>query len=61
MLTLSRKPQQSIHIGDDITITVHEVVGSKVYLTIEAPRDVPVYRDEIYAKIVAGIAPDAKP
>lgn len=59
MLTLTRKPQQSIHIGDDITITVQAVIGEKVRIAVEAPRDVPVYRDEIYAEIVAGVAPDA--
>jgi carbon storage regulator len=49
MLVLSRKTNQSIMIGDEIEITVLSVSGEKVRLGIKAPREVPVYRDEVYA------------
>lgn len=61
MLSLTRKPQQSIRIGDDITITVQGVVGEKVRIAVEAPRDMRIYRNEIYDAILAGVEPDAKP
>lgn len=61
MLSLTRKPQQSIRIGDDITITVQGVVGEKVRIAVEAPRDMRIYRNEIYDEILAGVEPDAKP
>jgi len=51
MLVLSRKKNESIVIRDDIVITVVEVQGDKVRLGIEAPREVPVHRREVYEKI----------
>jgi carbon storage regulator len=51
MLVLTRKPDQSIMIGDDIKISVLSVVGEKVRLGIHAPSDVPVFRTEIYLEI----------
>ncbi len=51
MLVLTRKPNQSIMIGDDIEITVLSIAGDKVRIGIRAPREVPVYRDEVYAEI----------
>jgi carbon storage regulator len=51
MLVLSRKKNESIVIRDDIVITVVEVRGDKVRLGIEAPREVPVHRREVYEKI----------
>ncbi len=53
MLVLSRKTNQSIMIGDEIEITVLSVAGEKVRLGIKAPREVPVYRDEVYAEVNA--------
>ncbi|CAB4347621.1 unannotated protein [freshwater metagenome] len=53
MLVLSRKTNQSIMIGDEIEITVLSVSGEKVRLGIKAPREVPVYRDEVYAQVAA--------
>lgn len=47
MLTLSRKPDEVICIGDSIRVTVREVRGSKVWIGIEAPRDVKIVREEI--------------
>ena len=51
MLVLSRKKNESIVIRDDIVITVVEVRGDKVRLGIEAPKEVPVHRREVYEKI----------
>jgi carbon storage regulator len=51
MLVLSRKQKQSIRIGDDIQITVVQVEGNRVRLAIEAPRHVPVHREEIAERI----------
>lgn len=50
MLALSRKPNESIKIGENITITVVDVQGGKIKLGIEAPRDVPVMRSELENK-----------
>jgi carbon storage regulator len=51
MLVLSRKPNQSIMIGSDIRIVVVGLDRDQVKLGIEAPRDVPVHRFEIFAEI----------
>ena len=51
MLVLSRKKNESIIIRDDIVITVVDVRGDKVRLGIEAPKDVPVHRREVYDAI----------
>ena len=48
MLVLSRKQNERIRIGDDITVTVVEIQGDKVKIGIEADRAVPVHREEIY-------------
>ncbi len=53
MLVLSRKKNESVVINDNITIVVVEIRGDKVRLGIEAPKDVPVHRKEIYDAIQA--------
>ncbi|KJR43604.1 Carbon storage regulator [Candidatus Magnetoovum chiemensis] len=53
MLVLTRKSDEAIKIGDNITITVIEVKGNKVRLGIEAPSTVRIYRKELYDKIEA--------
>lgn len=53
MLVLSRRTSESIVIDDRIVITIVEVRGDKVRLGIEAPRDVPVHRQEVYVAIKA--------
>ena len=51
MLVLTRKSDESIKLGDDITITIVEVKGNSVRLGIEAPAGLRIYRKEIYDKI----------
>jgi carbon storage regulator len=52
MLVLSRKKNESIVINNDITIVVVEIRGDKVRLGVEAPKEVPVHRREVYDAIV---------
>ena len=52
MLVLSRKKGQSIVIGNEIIITVKEIRGKNVRLSIQTPGKVPVYREEIHREIV---------
>jgi carbon storage regulator len=51
MLVLTRKTNQSIMIGDEIEVSVLAVSGDKVRVGISAPRDVPVFRKEVYLSI----------
>ena len=51
MLVLSRKQYEAIVIGKDIVIEVVEIRGDKVRLGIEAPREVPVHRKEVFEAI----------
>ena len=51
MLVLTRKSNQSIMIGDDIEVSVLSVTGEKVRIGIQAPRDIPVFRKEVYIEI----------
>jgi len=53
MLVLTRKTNQSIMIGDDVEISVLAVTRDKIRLGITAPRDVPVFRKEVYLSIKA--------
>jgi carbon storage regulator len=52
MLVLSRKKDEKIIIGDNITLMVIEIRGDKVRLGIEAPKDVSVHREEVYEAIL---------
>lgn len=67
MLVLSRKKNETIIIGDGIIVTVVEIRGDKVRLGIEAPKDVPVHRREVYEAIKKAeqqespVRPDAAP
>ena len=53
MLVITRKPGDRIRLGDDITVTVLDVVGSTVRLGIDAPAEIPVYRHEVWEAIEA--------
>lgn len=58
MLVLGRKKDEVIVIGDNIRILVVEIRGDKVRLGIEADRDIPVHRQEVYDAIQAENAKD---
>ncbi|WP_437224945.1 carbon storage regulator CsrA [Planctomicrobium sp. SH661] len=51
MLTLSRKRGERIMIGDSIVIRIQEVRGDKVRIGIEAPKNIAIYREEIYSAL----------
>jgi carbon storage regulator len=51
MLVLSRKRNEALQIGDDVTIVVVEIRGDKVRIGVEAPKETPVYRREVYEAI----------
>jgi carbon storage regulator len=48
MLIVTRRPSEKIMVGDDIVVHIIEIVGNSVRVGIEAPRSVPVYREEIW-------------
>lgn len=52
MLVLTRKPGQSVFIGEDIKVTLHGIRGNQVRLGVEAPSHVKIYREEIYLQIL---------
>ncbi len=51
MLILTRKPDQSIVIGDDIVIQILESRGNQIRVGVTAPREISVHRQEIYERI----------
>jgi carbon storage regulator len=53
VLVLTRKPEQSLRLGDNITVTVLAIEGDRVKLGIEAPRAVSVLRQELFIQIQA--------
>jgi carbon storage regulator len=61
MLVLSRKKDESIVINNDITIVVVEIRGDKVRLGVEAPKEVPVHRREVFEAIARGESVDPAP
>ena len=67
MLIITRKPGEKIMLGDDVVVHVMEIVGNSVRIGIQAPRSLPVYREEIWNVVreenqaAAQAAPDALP
>jgi len=53
MLVLTRKPEESFLLGDDIQVTVLSIRGNQVQLGVKAPPDVRIYRGEVHDKIKA--------
>ena len=53
MLIITRRPGEKIMLGDDIVVHVMEIVGNSVRVGIQAPRSVPVYREEIWDAVRA--------
>lgn len=54
MLILTRRVGETMMIGDDITVTILGVKGKQVRIGVDAPRDVPIHREEIYRQINQG-------
>ena len=67
MLIITRRPGEKIMLGDDVVIQVMEIVGNSVRIGIEAPRAIPVYREEIWESVraenqaAASVDPEALP
>ena len=65
MLIITRKPGEKIMLGDDVVVHVMEIVGNSVRVGIQAPRSLPVYREEIWDAVRteshAPAAPDTLP
>ncbi len=64
MLVLTRRVNETLYIGDDIKVTVGRIEGDTVRLLIQAPRQVAVYRAELYERVKAAnrqaaLPPDA--
>ena len=51
MLIITRRPGEKIMLGDEITVHVMEIVGNSVRVGIQAPRSLPVYREEIWEAV----------
>ena len=51
MLVLTRRPGESIVVGQNIVITVIEIKGGQVRIGIDAPREVQVHREEVYEQV----------
>jgi carbon storage regulator len=51
VLIITRRPGEKIVLGDEITLTVMEVSGQTVRLGIDAPKSLPIYREEIWAAV----------
>jgi carbon storage regulator len=67
VLIITRKPGEKIMLGDDVVVHVMEIVGNSVRIGIQAPRSLPVYREEIWDAVrqeneaASQAAPDALP
>jgi carbon storage regulator len=53
VLIITRRPGEKIILGEDISIQVMEIVGNQVRIGVQAPKSVPVYREEIWEAVRA--------
>ncbi len=60
MLILTRRSGEKIIIGDNVTVTVLGVKAHQVLIGIEAPREIPVHREEVYQRILKERAEDSR-
>jgi carbon storage regulator len=51
MLILTRRVNEKLMVGDEVTVTVLSISGNQVRIGVNAPRHVPVHREEIYEKV----------
>ena len=51
MLILTRRPDESIRIGEEVTVVVLDIRGTQVRLGVQAPKDIPVHREEVAERI----------
>ncbi len=65
MLILTRRVGETLNIGDEVQVTVLGIKGNQVRIGINAPKDVPVHREEIYERIKrereSGLSTDEAP
>jgi carbon storage regulator len=52
MLILTRRPGESIHLGDKIKVTVLGVQGKQIKIGLDVPQEMPVYREEVYLRVL---------
>ena len=58
MLVLTRRVNETLMVGDDVTVTILGVKGNQIRIGINAPREVAVHREEIYERIKADGHPE---
>jgi carbon storage regulator len=61
VLVLTRRPGESVMVGDDVVITVLEVRGEVIRVGIKAPRSIQVHREEVYRELQAANRAAASP
>ena len=52
MLILTRRPGESLHLGDTIKITILGIQGKQIKIGLDVPDDMPVYREEVYLRVL---------
>lgn len=61
MLVLTRRPGESVMVGEDVVVTVLEVRGEVIRLGIQAPRSIQVHREEVFRELQAANREAASP